>query len=77
MLFRSNDEKEAAILWCLDREPAGLFPIDLEQITGIWPGSLYPRLDALKRRGLVRDVALTGVPPRRYKWRRADPQEGA
>lgn len=75
-MFRSKEEKEQAVLWCLDRAPDGLFAIDLERITGIWSGSLYPCLARLKGRGLVRDVAMTGVPPRRYKWERASGNGG-
>lgn len=65
--MRSRAEKEAAILWCLRREP-GMFATDVCAITGVWRGSIYIYLAAMEDRGQVRSVRPEGKYPQRYRY---------
>lgn len=50
---RNRTEKELALLWCLERENAGMYGSQLAAITGIGRASVYIHLARLEDRGLV------------------------
>ncbi len=67
--MRSKAQKDAAILWCLERQP-GMTSRELSLVTGMWPATVSILLFHLEQASQVRMVFTPGPYPRMARFYR-------
>jgi hypothetical protein len=64
---RSKADKDAAVLWTINRSPDGIYATDIAKITGVGTGTIYVVLARLEDSGAVRYMRDAQW-PHRYRY---------